>query len=212
VVYRRAGNLVTNTSSGSATLKLCRRFQHVRRCSSKTVTPAGQVGAEPSTVVRLTLSGTNTYSGGTTVSGGTLGGERLLSWGDVMVNRLAVPAGGAMGSVAGMADAISYGAFLSPGSDASHTGTLTLRWIDTVQRLANQHQIGGHHARQPVRSSAGHRVRLAGRHAECFADQWFCAASRRNVDILTGSTPSGMFDTLQLPNLTGGTELGYVTA
>ena len=192
-----AGNLVTNTSSGSATLNFAggsSTFGGVIQDGNS----GGQVALNVNSG-SLTLSGTNTYSGGTTVSGGTLAVNGSIL-GDVMVNGGGTLAG--HGSVAGMAT-VSYGAFLSPGSDASHTGTLTLGGLTLYSGSQTNIKLAGTTpGSQYDQVQATGSASLAGMLSVSLING-FVPQAGETFDILTGSTPSGMFDTLQLPNLTG---------
>jgi len=192
-----AGNLVTNTSSGLATLNFAggsSTFGGVIQDGNS----GGQIALNI-TSGSLTLCGTNTYSGGTTISGGTLAVNGSIL-GDVNVNYGGTLAG--HGSVAGMVT-VNYGAFLSPGSDASHTGTLTLGGLtlnsdsQTNIKLAGT-TPGSQYDQVQVSGSAS----LAGTLSVSLING-FTPQANETFDILTGSTPSGMFNTLQLPSLTG---------
>ncbi len=191
-----AGNLVTNTSSGSATLNFAggsSTFGGVIQDGNS----GGQVALNISSG-SLTLCGTNTYSGGTMISGGTLAVNGSIL-GDVNVNYGGTLAG--HGSVAGMAT-VSYGAFLSPGSDATHTGTLTLGSLtlssgsQTNIKLAGT-TPGSQYDQVHVTGSAS----LAGTLSVSLING-FTPQANETFDILTGSPPTGAFDTLQLPSLT----------
>jgi len=192
-----AGNLVTNTSSGSATLNFAG--------SSSTfggVIQDGNSGGQVAlniTSGSLTLSGTNTYSGGTTVSGGTLAVNGSIL-GDVMVNGGGTLAG--HGTVGGMLS-VASGGFLSPGNGPTGTGTITLGALTLYSGSQTNIKLAGttpgsQYDQVQVTGSAS----LAGTLAVTLIGG-FTPQAGETFDILTGSTPSGNFDTLELPSLTG---------
>ena len=192
-----AGNLVTNTSSGSATLN----FAGGSSTFGGVIQDGGSGGQVALNITSgsLTLSGTNTYSGGTMINGGTLAVNGSIL-GDVSVNYGGTLAG--HGSVAGMAT-VSYGGFLSPGNGPTGTGKIALGALtlssgsQTNIKLAGT-TPGSQYDQVQVTGSASLAGTLSVSLINGFAPQ-----ANETFDILTGSTPSGMFDTLQLPSLTG---------
>jgi Dockerin type I domain/PEP-CTERM motif len=120
--------------------------------------------------------------------------------GDVSVNYGGTLAG--HGSVSGMAT-VSFGGILSPGSGPSNTGTLTLGALSLNSGSQTNIKLAGttpssQYDQVAITGSASLAGTLAVSLIGGFAPQ-----AGAIFDILTGSTPSGAFDNLQLPSLIG---------
>jgi autotransporter-associated beta strand protein len=147
----------------------------------------------------LTLSGSNNYTGGTTVNGGTLVVSSSVL-GPVVVNNSATLAG--HGSVAGVVT-VNSGGFLSPGDGPTSTASITLGSVMLISGAQTNIKLAGttpgsQYDQLQVTGSAS----LAGTLAVSLING-FTPSAGETFDILVNSTPSGTFDSLELPNLSG---------